>query len=342
MYFMEKEIREEPQKLLEAYRMNLEKIEYIASEFKLRNIRHVVLAARGSSDHAGVYFKYLMEILVGIPVSLSAPSVITAYHGQLDLSDTMTIGISQSGQAEDVMAVVSRAKAMNALTVSVTNDPGSPLAKMAKYHLDQCAGKEKSVAATKTFTAEMYLLALLVERISQNKKLKEELDDLPRLMDETMSLDSKITTMAKSFKTIGSCFVIGRGLNDAIALEIALKLQETSYIQAFGYATSDFCHGPFALVEEGSVALLLAPEDETFPDSENITKRLYKAGAMIVALTDDEGLDVKDKIVLPKSGEYVKPFLFTMAGQLLALRVSEAKGIDPDHPRNLKKITITK
>ncbi|HOP57566.1 MAG TPA: SIS domain-containing protein [Bacillota bacterium] len=342
MCFMDIEIREEPEILQNARDKNIKTIKAVAHEFSKRNIRKIVLAARGSSDHAGVYFKYLSEIVLGIPVSLSAPSVVTMYDGKLDLSDTLTIGVSQSGEAKDVLAVIERANNQHAVTVSLTNDPTSPLATKAAYHLDLSAGIEKSVAATKTFIAEMYLLALFVKELSGSPELAQEMEMLPELLENVLELDQKIAVLAAKLEDMEDCFVIGRGLSDAIALEIALKLQETSYVRAFGYATSDFRHGPFALVDKGSVAIILALEDETFPDSEDMVKRLNEAKARIVVFTDNADFPVSDKIVLPKSGKYTKPFLFAAAGQLFSLYLAKAKGLNPDNPRNLKKVTITR
>ncbi len=342
MFVMEKEIREEPSLLSVAHKTNWQVSNKIAQKVKERNIRHIILSGRGSSDHAGIYFKYLCEIITGIPVTLAAPSVLTVYEGKLDLSNTLTIGVSQSGEAEDVLAILEKAKSQNSITVSVTNHCDSPLAQISDFHLDLCAGEEISVAATKTFVLEMYNLALIVASISNNADLNIGLQGLPEILSSVLQDDEIISMIASTMTDIQTCFVLGRGLVDAVTREIALKLQETSYIKAFGFALSDFLHGPFALIDSNSIILLLVPNDGTHSESLAMAKKLRQEGCRLVAITDDSKLDVGEKIVVPEVCDFIRPFIFACVGQLLACRISEKKGMNPDSPRGIKKITITK
>jgi glutamine---fructose-6-phosphate transaminase (isomerizing) len=342
MTLMETEIREEPDRIRDADRENRQKVRAIAEIVRTRNLKKIILSARGSSDNSGNYFKYLCEVVCGIPVSFAAPSVITLYDGKLDLSDALVIGVSQSGQAEDVLAVLLRAKAQHSLTVSITNYAKSPMAISTDFHLNLVAGEEKSVAATKTFVNQMYVLAMLVAAIAEDAVLSTELQKVSGILTQVMTRQPWIATEATALSGIRDCYVLGRGFNNAIAHELALKLQETTYIKALAFATSDFHHGPFALVDESTTVILLAPSDQTMPDSLAMIEKLHKAGANILALTDDATLPVAHKILLPPVHAYLSPFVYILAGQMFACDLSLKRGMNPDQPRGLHKVTITK
>lgn len=342
MIYMETELAESPLRIRECRESNRETLLSCAREIALRKIGFVVLAGRGSSDNAGNYFKYLCETVTGIPVALAAPSVVTLYNGKLDLSHALTLGISQSGEAEDVLAVLRRAKEQGGLTLSLTNHPDSPMGKIADFHLDLKAGEEKSVAATKTFVLEMLLLAALVLDLSHDPVLETELAKLPALLEETLRRKDEIIRHTGLLKEAQGCYVLGRGFNNAIAHEFALKLQETTYLKALGYSTSDFHHGPFAMIDGKAPVLLLAPGDETMPGSLEMLGRLKETGTPVLAFTDDPSFPTPDKIVLPKAHPYLVPFVYVLAGQLFAFDLSLKRGIDPDRPRHLKKVTITR
>jgi glucosamine--fructose-6-phosphate aminotransferase (isomerizing) len=342
MTLMEKEMLEEPARIADAFSENEQRVQEIAKIVKSRGIHSIVLSARGSSDNSGTYFKYLCEVIAGIPVAFAAPSVITLYDGKLDLSTCLTIGVSQSGKAEDVLAILNLAKKQNGFVVSVTNDKNSPMAKAADFHLFLNAGTEESVAATKTFVSQMYVLAMLAAALGESDVLAKELQKVPHILEETARIKYAIARQTDSMKSSQSCYVLGRGFNNAIAHEFALKLQETTYIKAFGFATSDFHHGPFAMVDEATTVLLLAPADKSMPDSLEIISKLKKAGAKIIAFTDDANLPVPDKILVPSVHEYISPFVYVLAGQMFSCDLSLKRGLNPDKPRGLNKITITK
>jgi glucosamine--fructose-6-phosphate aminotransferase (isomerizing) len=339
---METEIREEPQKIRDAYRQNHLLVQAIALQVHARNIRKIILSARGSSDNSGTYFKYLCEVVAGIVVSFASPSVLTLYDGKLNLSDALVLGISQSGQAEDVLAVLAAAKSQGSLTVSITNAAQSPMAKAADFHLDLVAGYERSVAATKSFTSQMYVLAMLVAALSGDQTLTDQLQKVAGYLEDLFKLQDQISLAAEEWKNTQTCFVLGRGFNYAIAHELALKLQETTYIKALGFATSDFHHGPFALIDETAQVILLAPSDPTMLSSLAMIEKLQMAHATILALTDDPSLPVHQRILLPQVHAYISPFLYILAGQMFACALSLKRGLNPDSPRGLKKVTITK
>ncbi len=338
---MAQEIKEEAKKLTESIQINQKILDRIGSIVREKNIQYVIYAARGSSDNAGVYFKYLCEIETGMPVAFAAPSVLTLYKGELKMNHTLVIGVSQSGKAKDVLSIIEHAKAQNALTVSITNDETSPLALSSDFHLGLSVGLEKSVAATKTFTAQMFLLAHLVASISNNVALKTELSQIPELIEKTYLCEDAIHQAALNFTSIQDCYVLGRGYAYAVADEFALKMQETSYLKAMSFATSDFYHGPFALVNKDANFFVIAPNDETITNSKEIIEQIEALGASCLVFTNDKTIEAKAKILLPESPKRITVFTLIVAIQMFSMHLSISKGMNPDQPRGLKKVTIT-
>jgi glucosamine--fructose-6-phosphate aminotransferase (isomerizing) len=339
---MEKEIFQQKSCLENAYKINLPVLEDIAAHLKRNKIKSVIFAARGSSDNSGVLFKYLFETICKIPVSFAAPSVITLYNSKIDYSSSLVIGVSQSGQAADVLAIIEEANNQKAMTITITNYPDSPLAKAGTYHLFLDTGEEKSVAATKTFMTQMYLLSQLVGYIGENEELITDLKNLPEKLEFSDSVLEKIKTEAKKYKEVNSAFILGRGYQYAIAKEFALKMQETTYIQALSYSIADFYHGPFAMISKDSFAIVLVPEDETYEDGLKMLEALKNADSQVLAVTTDENLDVKEKIVIPSISKYQAPFINIFVGQYFCLNLALTKGLNPDEPRGLKKVTVTR
>ena len=246
---MWKEISETPRIFSEIQAANAGVMTELVSAIKAAKATNFVAAARGTSDHALIYFKYLLEITSNYTVGLSAPSVITLYKGKINYSNSIVIGCSQSGKAADVLEVIRKGNEQGAITISVTNDRESPLAKEAKFHLYCNCKEEKSVAATKTFSAQLYLLAWLASELAGNKADLKMLASLGKDIERVIpQIDELTTKFAEKFKDMKSGFVLSRGITYAIALEATLKLQETCYIQMKGYPGSDFYHGPMAMV----------------------------------------------------------------------------------------------
>jgi glucosamine--fructose-6-phosphate aminotransferase (isomerizing) len=318
----------------------------LVEELNARKISHVLLAARGSSDHAAIYGKYLLGVFKGIVSGLAMPSVVTSYNSNPDMSQDLVIGISQSGEAADAIAVLEAANASGAITVAITNNIDSPLAKTAKYHLNCNAGLEKSVAATKTFTAQLYLLALLTAYWSADKKLLGDLRKLPESLKESIkSIDDLAAKTVPQYRYITEGFVLARGFCYPIAMEMALKTQETCYIKMQGHAISDFYHGPMAQVTADVPMIVLAPAGKSFKDSEDVIEKIKTIGTQILVITDDKDLAAKcdHSVLLPAlDSEPAAAFLFTVFAQCFAQSLSISKGLNPDSPRLLKKVTITK
>ena len=339
------EIQEQPTVLQNCMRVNRETIEEIVDRIKEKHIDTVIIAARGTSDHAAVYAKYIIEIRLGIPVVLAAPSVFTIYGKTLKMKNSLVVAISQSGCAADALEVLKSAKEQDALTVAVTNNVDSPLAREAGFHLFCATGTEISVAATKTFTSEMYLMAQLTACWSGDEDFKERLSDVPRLVSETLERSGLIQQKVERYRFMNDCFVLARGVNYPIALESALKIQETTYVRARAYASSDFYHGPLAMVDEDTPVIIYAPKGESLGDTKGIIHKLKDAGAdLLIVSNDPETLALGDcTIDIPDvDNDTITPFMNAVTAQMFALHLALLKGRNPDSPRGLKKITVTR
>ncbi len=344
MSIMYDEIMQQPRVLAGIEKANEAVMEQLAADIKKADIRQIVIAARGTSDHCGIYIKYLAEILLGIPVMLAAPSVNTLYGAKVLYKDALVIAISQSGMAEDALAVLEDANRCGALTVSVTNNLESPVARAAKYSLFCAAGLEKSVAATKTFTAEMYCLALVVAHWARNNELLQALNNLPGGIEKETAKAGDIIGSAREFTFMQNCIVLGRGLLYPVALEAALKMTETSYTNARGFAVSDFQHGPLALVGNNTPVFVYCSSDETRQYVLRAIGEYAALGAYLTVVSDDvqNAGNAQKFFAVEKSCKYTAPFHFVVFAQLFACGLAEAKRCMPDTPRNIKKITVTK
>jgi len=339
------EIHEQPKIIEKLLNENEELMNQIVEELEGRDIANVIIAARGTSDHAGIYGKYIIEHSIGIPVSLAAPSILTMYDKEIDYSRSLVIGISQSGQALDVLEVVSQAKEQGAVTIGITNFNNSPIAEKAQYHLFTNAGVEESVAATKTFTAQLAMLAYLIVKWSKNTEVYEMLKQVPENVCRVLELEKDIETAVQRYTYIEDCFILSRGINYAIALENALKIQETSYVKAKGYSISDFHHGPFAMIEDHTPVIVYAPKGPSYRDSLVMLEKLENAGAEIIVVSNDDALLKKHKIsfrIPDIESDIITPFCNIVFAQLFACKLSLARGCNPDAPRGLNKVTITK
>ena len=344
MVKMWQEIFEQPQVLKRCLKDNDTMMDQVVGEIERRQINNVVIAARGTSDHAGIYGKYIMEYALGLPVALAAPSIVTMYNRDLKLQNSLVIGISQSGKAEDVRAVIDNAKKQGALAITITNDDQSPLAKAADYHLYTNAGLEESVAATKTFTSQMMMLALLVAKWAKDDAFRKELCNIPEQMEQVLALADPIIERVQRYRYMEDCFVLSRGVNYAIALEGSLKIQETTYVRAKGYAISDFHHGPFAMIEDDTPVIVYAPEGPSKADAKEMLEKLRSVHAEIIVITNakDMGDDVITFMIPETDNDMITPFYNVVWAQMFACQLALAKGHNPDQPRGLKKVTITR
>lgn len=339
---MWKEIMEEPDALRRCAAENIRTVERIVSEIGKRGIRHVTVCARGTSDNAAIYGKYAFEILTGMPIASAAPSVLALYRSDVDWKDSLVIGLSQSGGTEDVSQIIASARKQGALTVGITNTAGSLLENSAEYVFLCSAGEEKSVAATKTFVTEMYLMVQMAAALSNNKEVQQELVTLPDQLSHVLELKEAARSAAERYRFLQESFVLARGLNYPVALEAALKIQETTYIGAKAFAISDFYHGPKAMVQKDTALLVLAPKGPSFHDAVEFLHRMEDTGADVLVFSDDDELcgRADAAVRIPCTGsDFVTPFYNAAAAQMLACQLAVVRGNNPDYPRGLKKVT---
>ncbi|MEO7118076.1 MAG: SIS domain-containing protein [Candidatus Limnocylindrales bacterium] len=338
------EIREQPEvcaRLLERARPI---IEGIAAEARRRDLSFVVIAARGSSDHAAVYAQYVLGVLAGLPVALATPSVVTRYGGHPRMANALVLGISQSGRSPDVVEVIAEAQRQGALTMAITNDPGSPLAVAANRSLDLGAGAERAVAATKTYTAEMIAIAMIAAELSTDHvAARRALETIPAALAEALSADPAAREAASRFASMDQCIVLGRGYHLATALEWALKLKELAAVGAQAYSSADYKHGPVASLADGGAVLAVRANGPLATDVTELLERLRtERGAQVLLISDEPAAPSETHLPFPATlPEWLSPIAAIVPGQLFALHLTEARGMDPEAPRGLNKVTLT-
>ena len=317
----------------------------IARSIRDRGVRSVFLAARGSSDNAGLYAKYLFGATNKLPVALAAPSLFTTYDSAPNLDGQLVLGISQSGQSPDIVSVVAEGRRQGALTLAITNDPESPLAQEAELVLQTMAGDENAIAATKTYTTQLLSIALLSAAMSGEEVLIEELARVPGLVEESLGLDERIEIAAQRYRYMSQCVVLGRGYNYATAYEWSLKLKELAYIVAEPYSSADFQHGPVAIVSHGFPVLAVAPQGAVLKDLFGLLERLVSdhQAELLVLSNEPEVLDLaKTPLALPTElPEWISPLVSIVPAQLFCYHLTRAMGYDTESPRQLSKITRT-
>jgi glucosamine--fructose-6-phosphate aminotransferase (isomerizing) len=319
----------------------------IAERLRIAELDHVLIAARGTSDHAAIYAQYLFGIRLGMPVGLATPSVLSLYGAQLRLGRTLVLGISQSGASPDIVGVLEEGRRRGVPTIAITNDGASPLASTADEVIDLGVGPERAVAATKTYTAELAALALLVaavERPSGPLAADPALREVPAAVAAALATEPAIAAAASDLAAAPACVVVGRGYEYATAREWALKLKELAHVVADPYSAADFRHGPVALVDEGFPVLAVAPSGRPAADMEALLRRLRdELGASVLVLSDVAGMrDLGTaSVALPSLAEHLMPIASIVCGQLHALHVTLARNHDPDHPRHIAKVTRT-
>ncbi len=313
----------------------------VAHEILARRPRFVLLAARGTSDHAALYAKYLVEIWLGLPAGLVSPSTTTVYGARPDLRDVLLIAISQSGGSPDLVRTVDAARSQGAMTVAVTNNPGSALNQAAELEIDVAAGLERSVAATKSYTAQLLALYLLLGRLAERDTTAT--DRLPEWGAQVLAEETTVRDLAMRFQGTERLVVTGRGYSYATAREAALKLMETSYVSAQAFSGADLLHGPFALVEAQVPVLAITAAGRGGDALQPTLERLIATGADLVCVgVHGPSASSAPDVPLPADvPEELSPLLEILPFQQLSLQLALAKGADPDAPRGLRKVTET-
>jgi len=337
------EIAEQPAALALTISEERNKIAKLGQILKGRDIDLIVLVARGSSDNAALFGRYLLEITTGIPVSLSAPSVHTIYNAKLKLDHALVVGVSQSGEGEDINRVLENARQCGAYTVGITNEPSSSMTNLVDETLLTQGGRERSVAATKTFTGQMLLFYMLAAELAYDRSAIRY-EAIPDFVSAALEQRPAILELVQRYVFMENCVVVGRGLAYANAYELALKLMETCYVVAERFSSADFLHGPLAMVERHFPVILFAPPGAMLAGVKSLIERLRELHAETLAITSEietAGLCTRS-IIMPRDiDEFLAPIPYIVPGQLFAALLAEAKGLNPDAPRSLSKVTRT-
>lgn len=303
--------------------------------------RFVLFVARGTSDHAALYAKYLTEIVHGLPAGLVSPSTMTAYGVRPDLRDTLLVGVSQSGGSPDLVQSMQVARAQGALTIAVTNQPGSAMAEAAELHLDVLAGPESAVAATKSYTAQLLALYLLSDHLAGRDGAAATV--LPELGRQLLKRDGDVAALAQRYRFASRLVTTARGYSYPTAREAALKLMETSYLSAQAFSGADLLHGPLAMIDPQVPVLSVVGDGVGGRSMQQVLPRLREQGADVLCIgTADAVSAASGGIELPDGvDESLSPVLEILPFQQLARHLALARGGNPDAPRGLRKVTET-
>jgi glutamine---fructose-6-phosphate transaminase (isomerizing) len=319
------------------------KVERLGAFLRERDVDLIYLVARGSSDNAALFGRYLLEVTTGIPVALAAPSVHTLYGARLKLGRALVIGVSQSGEGEDINLVLDSAREGGAYTVGITNEAASSMTKLVDETLLMHGGRERSVAATKTYTGQLMLFYMLAEALAGGAA-KLGYEAIPEFADRALNLRPEVEELVDRYVFMENCVVVGRGLVYANAFEMALKLMETCYVVAERFSSADFLHGPLAVVERHFPIFAFAPPGVTLGGVRELLGRLKELRADTLAFTADEetaSLATRAVRLPPEISETLAVIPYIIPAQLFAALLADAKGLDPDAPRSLAKVTRT-
>jgi glucosamine--fructose-6-phosphate aminotransferase (isomerizing) len=349
---MLEEIEEQPAALERTFRQELRPIEQLRRRLRSAPPSLIVLVARGTSDNAALFGRYLLEMTTGIPVSLAAPSVLTLYGATLNWKNALVIGVSQSGESTDTNLFLEAARQGGALTAGITNEASSSLTRLVDEVFLVRAGKERSVAATKTYTGQLLMMYLVAYALGAPLAPKL-LARLPGAAARALRLKEEVWRLAERYRYMDHAVVVGRGLNYANAFEFGLKMMETCYVVAERFSGADFLHGPIALVERAFPVFLFAPAGPTWAAMRGTLDKLRALEAETVVVSDPgnpESFRYATRSIrlpsrLPVTGrlpaDLLTPIPYIIPAQLFAAALAAQKGLNPDRPRTLTKITKT-
>lgn len=339
---MAAEMAEQPEVLRRLLDRAADDITATARAVAARSPRFALLSARGTSDHAALYGKYLLEVELGMPCGLASMSTITAYGARPRLADVLVVTVSQSGGSPDLTTTLRAAREAGAITLAVTNNPDSPLAEVAEFHVDLLAGPEKALPATKTYTAELMALYLFVTALGGQDGVPAA-RTVPELAEGVLARGDEVRDLAGRYRFAQRMVITSRGYGYPTAKEAALKLMETSYFTALAYSGADLLHGPLAMVDNISPVIAIVTEGRGGEALRPVLDRLRGRGADLVVVGPEAQ-------VRPASGgfalpggvpESLQPLLEILPLQRLAWEIAMARGQDPDSPRGVAKITET-
>ena len=336
---MASEIAETP-KVFTAILNNIQAFDSVKNVLLEEKIQSVLILARGTSDNAAHYLKYLIETQIGLPVGLTSPSSVTVYNAELKYANTLIVAISQSGQSPDLVKFATAARQANAYVIAMTNDDKSPLATIAHNHFSLLAGPELAVAATKSYNAQLLISYLLVASWTGKKVNGEQLISEATRIAGTADLVSKAVATASRDKEV---VILGRGFAYPNAREAALKIQETCKISVQGLSTADYLHGPISALTPDTQVFIVAPSHMPASSITEATTKMRKTSSRIFWIGNG-GTPQGDDIVLAGShcdDEITSTLVDAMVLQRFALEFAVASGYDPDAPEGLSKVTLT-
>lgn len=339
------EIHEQPAVLERFLARQKENVGEIVEAVRDRRSQGVLVAARGSSDNAGTYAKYVLGARNSQLVTLATPSLYSRYQRAPEFGGVAVIAISQSGQSPDVIAVCQAGREQGAPTVAITNDSRSPLARACEFVIDLEAGDERAIAATKSYLAELLAIATWSAAWGQEAEDWERLAELPALTRAVLAREDEIANVARGASELDSCVVLGRGYNLASAQEWALKLREMARVPATPYSSADFRHGPRAALAPEGWVLALRADGPVAHDIDELLRELttdQAAKTLSISASSEERQGPPHEIELGPAVEWLSPFPLTVAAQLLTYHLAAARGVDPDRPPSLSKVTRTR
>ncbi len=340
-----REIHEQPAVLEALLGQEQGAVEALAADIWRRGITHVFVAARGTSDNAARYAQYLLGAFNRLPVGLATPSLFSIYNTPPRFGNALILGISQSGKSPDIVSVLAEARRQNVLTAAITNFPDSDLSSVADHILALHAGEERSVAATKTYTAELAAIAMLSVALAGDADRAALLQGIPAKVRQALDMHAEMASVAERYRYMTSCVTIGRGYNYSTAFELALKMKEMTYTVVEPYSSADFLHGPFALLAPGFPVFAVAPSGEMLPELRTFMGQVQAREAELVVLSDDAEALASARIPLPLPAgvpEWLSPIPAIGVGQLFAMELAVARDLNPDQPRALRKVTETR
>jgi glutamine---fructose-6-phosphate transaminase (isomerizing) len=340
---LESEIYEQPNGIARLIEHEAENVQQMTTNLKGK-FKYVIIAARGTSDNAARYAQYLFGSHNRLQVSLATPSLFTLYESAPDMSNALIIGISQSGQSPDIVSVLTEGQRQGCPTISITNDTSSPLANASDYVIPLHAAPERSVAATKSYTASLAAMALFSCCLNENQHDLDDLRRVPSYMDQTLKDLWSSLEHVERYRYMEHCAVIGRGYNYSTAFEVSLKIKELTRTVAEPYSSADFRHGPIATIHQGFPVILIIPRGAIFKDVKELIDRLRNLQAETLIISDDSEVLVTAHLPLPVPAgmpEWLTPLAAVLPGQLFALHLTLQKGLNPDDPEGLTKVTET-
>ena len=344
---MWREVHEQPQIMKNVIEKNMPVIREICDKVKEKNIKKVILAGRGSSEHALLVGKYAIEISTPMLVSVAYPSIITKYEGRVDLSDTLAIGVSQCGSAKDVYTVLEKCQNDGGIAVSITNEQECPMRNIGNYYINCECGKETSFTAAKSYMAQTTIILMFAACLSEDENMLKEITDSPSIIEKCLSKDveNQIKKSITLFRNTGDILILARGYGYAVANETELKIMEASYTNAKAYSSCDYPHGPIATTQRFTPVIFFLTDEKTNDSTIQLIERMKKdccISFLVVTNKEEYAALGNEAVLLPAEAEGLSGvFGLTVFSQLFACLLSVARGYNPDEPIGLSKTTVT-